>query len=140
MKIAFMGTAEFAVPALQALAQAGHEIAAVYSRAPKPAGRGQKERRSPVHEAALQLGLNVRTPATLKGAQEEAAFKALDLDAAVVAAYGHILTAPYLEAPLMGCINIHGSLLPRWRGAAPIQRAILAGDSQSGVTIMRMDA
>ena len=140
MKIAFMGTADFAVPALRALAQAGHDIVAVYTRPPKPAGRGQKERRSPVHEAADALSLALRTPATLKSEEAAAQFKALDVDAAVVAAYGHILPPAFLEAPIFGCINIHGSMLPRWRGAAPIQRAILAGDAQSGVTIIRMDA
>jgi len=139
MRIAYMGTSDFAVPALKALAAAGHDIAAVYTQPPRPAGRGQAERRSPVHEAALQLGLEVRTPHSLKDDGEIAAFKALDLDVAVVASYGHILRAPFLEAPVFGCVNIHASLLPRWRGAAPIQRAILAGDRQSGVTIIRMD-
>jgi methionyl-tRNA formyltransferase len=134
-----MGTSEFAVPALKALAAAGHDIAAVYTQPPRPAGRGQAERRSPVHEAALELGLGVRTPHSLKDESEIAAFKALDLDIAVVASYGHILRPPFLEAPVFGCVNIHASLLPRWRGAAPIQRAILAGDRQSGVTIIRMD-
>lgn len=139
MRIAYMGTSAFAVPALQALARAGHDIAAVYTQPPRPAGRGQAERRSPVHEAALALGLEVRTPGSLKGEDEIAAFHALDLDAAVVASYGHILRPPFLEAPLFGCLNIHASLLPRWRGAAPIHRAILAGDRESGVTIIRMD-
>ena len=139
MRIAYMGTSAFAVPPLQALAAAGHEIAAVYSQPPRPAGRGQAERRSPVHEAGLALGLEVRTPQSLKSEQEVEAFRALDLDAAVVASYGHILRTPFLEAPLFGCLNIHASLLPRWRGAAPIHRAILAGDRESGVTIIRMD-
>ncbi|MCW5736163.1 MAG: methionyl-tRNA formyltransferase [Enhydrobacter sp.] len=139
MKIAFLGTSEFAVPALQALIDAGHDVVAVYSRAPKPAGRGQQERKSPVHRLADTLGLPVRTPKTLKTDEEAAAFKALDLDAAVVVSYGHILTKPFLDAPVLGCINIHGSLLPRWRGAAPIHRAILAGDTETGVTTMRMD-
>lgn len=139
MKIAFLGTSAFAVPALEALVEAGHDVAAVYARAPKPAGRGQQERRAPVQEAADALGLGVRTPASLKSGQEAAAFKALDLDAAVVVAYGHILPGSFLEAPVLGCINIHGSLLPRWRGAAPIHRAILAGDAETGVTTMRMD-
>jgi len=139
MRIAFLGTSEFAVPALQALVDAGHEVVAVYTRAPKPAGRGQQERKTPVHRLADQLGLPVRTPGTLKTDEQAGAFKALDLDAAVVVAYGHILTRPFLEAPVLGCINIHGSLLPRWRGAAPIHRAILAGDSETGVTTMRMD-
>ena len=139
MKIAFLGTSEFAVPALQALVDAGHDVVAVYARAPKPAGRGQQERKTPVHRLADTLGLPVRTPKTLKTDEEAAAFKALDLDAAVVVSYGHILPKAFLEAPVLGCINIHGSLLPRWRGAAPIHRAILAGDAETGVTIMRMD-
>jgi methionyl-tRNA formyltransferase len=139
MKLAFLGTSEFAVPALTALVEAGHDVVAVYTRAPKPAGRGQQERRTPVHELALSLGLAVRTPKGLRNEEEAAAFKALDLDAAVVVSYGHILPRAFLEAPVLGCINIHGSLLPRWRGAAPIHRAILAGDAETGVTIMRMD-
>ena len=139
MKIAFLGTSAFAVPALRALVEAGHDIAAVYTRAPKPAGRGQQERKTPVHELADQLGLPVRTPRTLKTEEEAQAFKALDLDAAVVVSYGHILPKSFLDAPVMGCLNIHGSLLPRWRGAAPIHRAILAGDAETGVTTMRMD-
>ncbi|MGE3906559.1 MAG: methionyl-tRNA formyltransferase [Reyranellaceae bacterium] len=139
MRIAYMGTSDFAVPALRALAAAGHDIAAVYSQPPRPAGRGQAERRSPVHEAALALGLEVRTPQSLKPPAEIDAFRALDLDAAVVASYGHILRKDFLEAPIFGCLNIHASLLPRWRGAAPIHRAILAGDRQTGVTIIRMD-
>ena len=139
MKIAFLGTSEFAVPALKALATAGLDIAAVYTRAPKPAGRGQREQKTPVHVAADELGLAVRTPRGLKSEEEAAAFKALDLDAAVVVSYGHILPRSFLDAPVLGCINIHGSLLPRWRGAAPIHRAILAGDAETGVTIMRMD-
>jgi methionyl-tRNA formyltransferase len=139
MRIAFLGTSEFAVPALQALVDAGHDVVAVYTRAPKPAGRGQQERKTPVHQLAERLGLPVRTPKTLKTDEEAAAFKALDLDAAVVVSYGHILTKAFLDAPVLGCINIHGSLLPRWRGAAPIHRAILAGDAETGVTTMRMD-
>jgi methionyl-tRNA formyltransferase len=139
MKLAFLGTSAFAVPALGALVEAGHDVLTVYTRAPKPAGRGQQERRTPVHERALSLGLAVRTPKGLRSDEEAAAFKALDLDAAVVVSYGHILPKPFLEAPVLGCINIHGSLLPRWRGAAPIHRAILAGDGETGVTIMRMD-
>jgi methionyl-tRNA formyltransferase len=139
MRLAFLGTSEFAVPALTALVEAGHDVVAVYTRAPRPAGRGQQERRTPVHELALSLGLAVRTPKGLRNEEEAAAFKALDLDAAVVVSYGHILPKPFLEAPVLGCINIHGSLLPRWRGAAPIHRAILAGDAETGVTIMRMD-
>ncbi len=139
MRIAFMGTPDFAVPSLLALAEAGHEIVAVYSQPPRPAGRGHKERPSPVHAAAEQRGWPVRTPRTLKSEEEQAAFRALDLDAAVVAAYGLILPKAILEAPLCGCLNVHASLLPRWRGAAPIQRAILAGDTTSGITIMLMD-
>jgi methionyl-tRNA formyltransferase len=139
MKLAFLGTSEFAVPALGALVEAGHDVVAVYTRAPRPAGRGQQERRTPVHELALSLGLVVRAPKGLRSEEEAAAFKALDLDAAVVVSYGHILPKAFLDAPVLGCINIHGSLLPRWRGAAPIHRAILAGDAETGVTIMRMD-
>ena len=118
MKIAFLGTSEFAVPALKALAAEEHDIAAVYTRAPKPAGRGQQERRTPVHEAADALGLQVRTPRNLKAEEDAAAFKALDLDAAVVVSYGHILPKGFLDAPVLGCINIHGSLLPRQRGSS----------------------
>src|SRR5436190_4994906 len=139
MRIGFLGTSEFAVPALQALVDAGHDVVAVYTRAPRPAGRGQQERKTPVHLLAEKLGLPVRTPGTLKTDEEAAAFAALDLDAAVVVSYGHILTKPFLAAPVLGCLNIHGSLLPRWRGAAPIHRAILAGDSETGVTTMCMD-
>jgi methionyl-tRNA formyltransferase len=140
MKLGFMGSPDFAVPALRALHAAGHEIAAVYCQPPRPAGRGQKETPCPVHRAALALGLTVRTPARLRrDAEEHAAFAALGLDAAVVAAYGLILPKPMLEAPKRGCLNIHASLLPRWRGAAPIQAAILAGDAESGVTIMQME-
>lgn len=139
MKIAFLGTSAFAVPALKALVEAGHDVVAVYTRAPKPAGRGQQERRTPVHETAHALGLAVRSPKSLKGEDEALAFKALDLDAAVVVSYGHLLPKSFLDAPVLGCINIHGSLLPRWRGAAPIHRAILSGDRETGVTTMRMD-
>lgn len=140
LRIAFMGSPEFSVPALRALHAAGHEIAAVYSQPPKPAGRGQRETPCPVHRAALDLGLPVRTPARVKrDAAEHAAFAALDLDVAVVAAYGLILPVAMLEAPRRGCLNIHASLLPRWRGAGPIQAAILAGDAESGVTIMQME-
>jgi methionyl-tRNA formyltransferase len=139
MKIAFLGTSEFAVPALRALVEAGHDVVAVYTRTPKPAGRGKHERKTPVHETADTLGLPVRTPRSLKPEEEVAAFRALDTDVAVVVSYGHILRKDFLEAPVLGCVNIHGSLLPRWRGAAPIHRAILAGDAESGVTTMRMD-
>ena len=139
MKIAFLGTSAFAVPALKALVEAGHDVVAVYTRAPKPAGRGQQERRTPVHETAHALGLAVRSPKSLKGEDEALAYKAFDLDAAVVVSYGHLLPKSFLDAPVLGCINIHGSLLPRWRGAAPIHRAILSGDRETGVTTMRMD-
>ena len=140
LRIAFMGSPDFAVPALQALHAAGHDIRAVYTQPPKPAGRGQQETPCPVHRAALALGLEVRTPARVKrDAAAHAAFAALDLDVAVVAAYGLILPPAMLEAPRRGCLNIHASLLPRWRGAAPIHAAILHGDAESGVTIMRME-
>jgi len=136
-----MGSPAFAVPALHALHAAGHHIAAVYSQPPRPAGRGQSVQRCPVHVAADGLGLDVRTPASLKrDLAAQGAFAALDLDAAVVAAYGLILPQSMLDAPRRGCLNIHASLLPRWRGAAPIQAAVLAGDGESGVTIMQMDA
>ncbi|WP_137124950.1 methionyl-tRNA formyltransferase [Roseomonas sp. HF4] len=140
MRLAFMGSPGFAVPALRALHAAGHDIAAVYCQPPRPAGRGQRETPCPVHRAALDLGLPVRTPARLKrDAAEHAAFAALGLDAAVVAAYGLILPRAMLDAPRRGCLNIHASLLPRWRGAAPIHAAILAGDAETGITIMRME-
>ena len=141
MRLAFMGTPEFSVASLRALHAAGHDIAAVYCQPPRPAGRGQAVRKCAVHLAADALGLEVRTPARLKRDPEaQAAFAALKLDAAVVAAYGLILPEAMLAAPARGCLNIHASLLPRWRGAAPIQSAILAGDAESGVTIMQMDA
>lgn len=140
MKLAFMGSPDFAVPALRALVVAGHEVAVVYAQAPKPAGRGQRETPCPVHKAAMELGIAVRTPKLLRGNDDEATFLAgLGLDCAVVAAYGLILPKAILDAPARGCINIHGSLLPRWRGAAPIQAAILAGDAETGITIMQMD-
>lgn len=140
MRLVFMGSPDFAVPALRALHDAGHEIAAVYCQPPRPAGRGQRETPCPVHAAALALGLPVRTPARVKrDAAEHAAFRALAADVAVVAAYGLILPPAMLEAPRLGCLNIHASLLPRWRGAAPIHAAILHGDAESGVTIMRME-
>ena len=135
-----MGTPDFAVPALIALHEAGHEIACVYSQPPSRSGRGKKLRPSPVHAKAEELGLEVRTPKSLKPAEEEAAFAALDADVAVVAAYGLILRPAVLEAPNHGCINIHASILPRWRGAAPIHRAVMAGDEETGVTIMQMEA
>jgi methionyl-tRNA formyltransferase len=139
MRIAFMGTPDFAVPTLDALVAAGHDIAAVYSQPPRPAGRGKALRPSPVQQRAEAAGIAVRTPLSLKGEEEQAAFRALALDLAVVAAYGLILPQPILDAPREGCLNVHASLLPRWRGAAPIQRAILAGDARTGVTIMRME-
>ena len=134
-----MGSPEFAVPSLDALVDAGHQVVAAYCQPPRPAGRGKAERRTAVHERAEQFGIEVRTPRTLRDAEEQARFRGLDADIAVVAAYGLILPKPILEAPKAGCINVHASLLPRWRGAAPIQRAILAGDEVSGITIMRMD-
>jgi len=140
MRIAFMGSPAFAVPALDALVGAGHDVVAVYAQPPRPAGRGKKERLTPVHARADELGLEVRTPASLRSAEEQAAFASLGLDVAVVAAYGLILPQPVLDAPNHGCINIHPSLLPRWRGAAPIQRAIMAGDERTGVCIMQMEA
>src|SRR6056297_1005301 len=139
MRLVFMGTPGFAVPALQALHAAGHEIAAVYSQPPRPAGRGKKPRPSPVQAAAEALGLEVRTPERLRDAEAQAEFSALEADAGVVAAYGLILPRAVLDAPKLGCWNVHASLLPRWRGAAPIQRAILAGDAETGVCIMRME-
>src|SRR5215475_8786877 len=139
LRLAFMGTPDFAATSLSALIAAGHEIAAVYSQPPRPAGRGYEPRPSPVQRLADSHGLPVRTPASLKTADAQADFAALELDAAVVVAYGLILPRPILAAPRLGCLNIHASLLPRWRGAAPIQRAILAGDTETGVTIMQMD-
>ena len=140
MRIIFMGTPDFAVPALDALVAAGHDIVAVYSQPPRPAGRGKAPRPSPVHARAEALGLAARTPVSLRDPAEQAAFATLDADIAVVAAYGLILPKPILAAPRLGCLNIHASLLPSWRGAAPIQRAILAGDRETGVTIMQMEA
>lgn len=139
LRLAFMGTPEFSVPALAELIGAGHEIACVYSQPPRKAGRGMAETRAPVHVFAVDHGIETRTPPSLKGADEQAAFAALGLDAAVVAAYGLILPEPVLAAPRLGCLNIHASLLPRWRGAAPIQRAIMAGDRETGVSIMQME-
>ena len=139
LRLVFMGTPAFAVPALDALIAAGHEIAAVYCQPPRPANRGHKPTPSPVQAAAQRAGLALRTPASLKGEAERAAFEALEADAAVVVAYGLILPLPVLAAPRLGCINAHASLLPRWRGAAPIQRALLAGDAETGITIMQMD-
>ena len=139
MRLALMGTPDFAVPTLDALVAAGHDIVAVYSQPPRPAGRGKGLRLSPVHQAAEAAGIVVRTPLSLRDPAAQADFAALGLDAAIVAAYGLILPVPILEAPRFGCLNVHASLLPRWRGAAPIQRAILAGDHVTGVTIMKME-
>jgi methionyl-tRNA formyltransferase len=139
MRIVFMGTPDFAVPTLDALVAAGHEIAAVYSRPPRPAGRGKTQRRSPVELRAEAAGIEVRAPASLRDTKVQGEFAALGAEFAVVAAYGLILPKPILEAPRHGCLNVHASLLPRWRGAAPVQRAILAGDRRTGVTIMKMD-
>jgi methionyl-tRNA formyltransferase len=138
MRIAFLGTPDFAATCLSALHAAGHEIACVYSQPPAPRGRGHELKPSPVHALALELGLPVRTPLSMKAFDEIAAFEALDLDAAVVVAFGQILVTDVLEAPRLGCFNLHASLLPRWRGAAPIQRAIMAGDSLTGAQVMRM--
>jgi methionyl-tRNA formyltransferase len=141
MRLAFMGSPNFAVPALLSLHGAGHSIAAVYCQPARPAGRGRAVRRCPVHVVAEDLGLPVRTPPRFRNdAEAQAAFASLDLDVAVVAAYGLILPQAMLDAPRRGCLNIHASLLPRWRGAAPIQAAILAGDPETGITIMQMDA
>ena len=134
-----MGAADFAVPALDALADAGHDIAAVYTQPPRPAGRGRKERPTPVHLRARELGLEILTPVSLRGAAEQARFVALRSDVAVVVAYGLLLPPAILAAPRLGCLNIHPSLLPRWRGAAPVARAILAGDIETGVSIVKMD-
>ncbi|WP_407493947.1 methionyl-tRNA formyltransferase [Pseudooceanicola sp. MF1-13] len=140
MRLVFMGTPEFSVPVLDALVEAGHEIACVYCQPPRPAGRGKKDRPTPVHARAIELGLEVRHPVSLKGAEEQAEFAALNAEVAVVVAYGLILPQAILDAPDRGCLNIHASLLPRWRGAAPIHRAIIAGDGETGVCIMQMEA
>jgi methionyl-tRNA formyltransferase len=140
MRIVFMGTPEFAVPVLDALVAAGHNIVAAYSQPPRRAGRGKALTPSPVHARAEALGIEVRTPLTLRHPEAQTDFAALEADAAVVAAYGLILPRPVLDAPRLGCLNVHASLLPRWRGAAPIQRAILAGDEETGVGIMQMEA
>jgi methionyl-tRNA formyltransferase len=139
MRLVFMGTPDFAVGTLKALIQAGHEVVCAYSQPPRPAGRGMAERPSPVHAFAASQGIEVRTPAALKSPEEQARFAELRADAAVVVAYGLLLPKPVLDAPRLGCFNVHASLLPRWRGAAPIQRAIMAGDAETGVTIMRME-
>lgn len=140
MRIIFMGTPDFAVPALMALHDAGHEIACVYSQPPSRSGRGKKLRPSPVHAKAEELGIEVRTPKSLRNGDAQAEFAALEADIAVVAAYGLILPQEVLDGPIHGCLNIHASILPRWRGAAPIHRAVMAGDEETGVTIMQMEA
>ncbi len=139
-RIVFMGTPDFSVPVLQALIDAGHDIVAVYCQPPRRAGRGKKERPTPVHAHAISLGLEVRTPLNFKDPETVSEFAALNADVAVVVAYGLILPQSILDAPTLGCLNIHASLLPRWRGAAPIHRAIMAGDAQTGICIMQMDA
>jgi methionyl-tRNA formyltransferase len=139
LRLVVMGTTGFAVPSLERLHGLGHEVAAVYTQPPRPAGRGQQPRRTALHEAAERLGLPVRTPRSLKDADAQAEFAALKADLAVVGAYGLLLPRPVLEAPRLGCINLHASLLPRWRGAAPIERALLAGDAVTGITIFRME-
>jgi methionyl-tRNA formyltransferase len=139
MRIVFMGSPSFAVPSLDALVEAGHEVVAAYCQPARPAGRGKAQRKVAVHARAEELGIEVLTPTTLRNGDEQERFRALKADLAVVAAYGLILPKPILEAPSEGCVNVHASLLPRWRGAAPIQRAILAGDDVTGVTIMQMD-
>lgn len=139
LRIAFMGTPEFSVSVLAELLGAGHEVVAVYSQPPRKAGRGMAEQPSPVHRFAQSHGLVVRTPVSLKSPEEQQAFADLDLDVAIVVAYGLILPKAILEAPRLGCLNLHASLLPRWRGAAPIQRAIMAGDAETGVMVMQMD-
>jgi methionyl-tRNA formyltransferase len=139
LRLAFMGSSAFAVPALRALVEAGHHVVCVYSQPPRPAGRGKAERPTPVHAVANELSLSVRTPQNFRDPDERQAFADLELEAAVVASYGLILPRSVLDAPLRGCFNIHGSLLPRWRGAAPIQRAIMAGDPETGVEVMKME-
>ncbi len=139
LRLVFMGSADFAVPILAALLEAGHDVACVYAQPPRPAGRGHTESPAPVHAFAAARGLPVRTPASLNVGSEHQAFAGLGPEAGVVAAYGLILPGPILAAPRLGCLNVHASLLPRWRGAAPIQRAILAGDGETGVTIVQMD-
>ncbi|MDE1466285.1 methionyl-tRNA formyltransferase [Aurantiacibacter sp. D1-12] len=140
MRIVFMGTPDFAVPVLNALVKAGHDVVAVYSQPPSRSGRGKQERPSPVHARATKHGIEVHHPVSLKGADEQEAFAALGADVAVVAAYGLLLPQAVLDAPRHGCLNVHGSILPRWRGAAPIHRAIQAGDEETGITIMQMEA
>ena len=139
LRLAFMGTPDFAVPTLAELIAQGHDIAAVYSQPPRPKGRGMALEPGPVHKFAAGAGLAVRTPLSLKGEAEQAEFAALNIDAAIVVAYGLLLPKPILDAPALGCFNLHGSLLPRWRGAAPIQRAVMAGDAETGVMVMQME-
>ena len=139
LRVVFMGTPDFAVPTLSEIIGQGHEVVAVYTRAPKPAGRGMAEQKTPVHRLADGFGIPVFTPRTLRDAAAQADFASLGADVAVVVAYGLILPKPVLDAPPLGCLNLHGSLLPRWRGAAPIQRAIMAGDAETGVMVMKMD-
>ncbi len=139
LRLVFMGSPEFSVTTLSALIDAGHEIVCIYAQPPKPAGRGQKERPCPVHAEANRLGIPARTPKSLRADDVKAEFAELNLDAAIVVAYGLILPQEILDAPKLGCLNVHASLLPRWRGAAPIQRAIMAGDTETGVGIMQMD-
>jgi methionyl-tRNA formyltransferase len=139
LRLVFMGTPDFAVPTLAELIAQGHDIACVYCQPPRPKGRGLESEPTPVHKFALASKLAVRTPATLKDAEQQELFRALNIDAAIVVAYGLLLPKPVLDAPKLGCFNLHGSLLPRWRGAAPIQRAIMAGDSETGVMVMRME-
>ncbi len=139
LRLAFMGSPDFAVPTLEAVLAAGHDVACVYSQPPRPAGRGKDLRRTPVHEAAARHGLEVRTPASFKAQADREAFAALDLDVAVVVAYGLLLPKAILDAPRLGCFNLHGSILPRWRGAAPIHRAVMSGDAITGVQVMKMD-
>ncbi len=139
LRIAFMGSPDFAVPTLEAILAAGHEVACVYSQPPRPAGRGKQLAKTPVHEAAARHGVEVRTPENFRAVADKEAFAALKLDVAVVVAYGLLLPRPILDAPRLGCFNIHGSILPRWRGAAPIHRAVMAGDTITGVQVMKMD-
>ena len=139
LRLAFMGSPEFAVPTLEAILAAGHEVACVYSQPPRPAGRGKQLTKTPVHEAAERHGIEVRTPENFRASAHKQAFADLKLDVAVVVAYGLLLPKPILDAPRLGCFNIHGSILPRWRGAAPIHRAVMAGDKITGVQVMKMD-
>ena len=140
LRLAFMGSPEFAVPTLEAVVKAGHDVACVYSQPPRPAGRGQVLRKTAVHQAAERHGIPVRTPLSFKAGEDRQAFAALNLDVAVVVAYGLLLPQAVLDSPRLGCFNLHGSLLPRWRGAAPIHRAVMAGDAVTGVQVMKMEA